>query len=92
MANSRERVSDFLQECGDAKKCKVDLERQLVAKRAEKRRYQEEIHNIKGKIFHWTQQMNAKEAILDTIKALWFLWLFQNSAKLILCSCSQVLK
>jgi len=82
MANSRERVSDFLQECGDAKKCKVDLERQLVAKRAEKRRYQEEIHNIKGKIFRWTQQMNAKEAILDTInQQLETLTAEHNSAK-----------
>jgi len=35
-ANSHKRVSAFLQQCGDAKKCKLDLERQLAAKRAEK--------------------------------------------------------
>jgi len=38
MANeSLKRVSDFLKQCSEAKKCKLDLERQLVAKRVEKK-------------------------------------------------------
>lgn len=68
MANgSRKRVSDFLKQCCEAKKCKLDLERQLFAKRVEKKRYEDQIRIIKAKILRWTQQMNAKEAILDTI-------------------------
>ena len=61
-ANSHKRVSAFLQQCRDAKKCKLDLERQLAAKRAEKRRYEEQIRSLQGKIFRWTQKMNAQEA------------------------------
>ena len=51
MANeSLKPVSDFLKQCSEAKKCKLDLERQLVAKRAEKKRYEDQIHIIKAKI------------------------------------------
>jgi len=66
-ANSHKRVSAFLQQCGDAKKCKLDPERQLAAKRAEKRRYEEQIRSLQGQIFKQMQKMKAMEAILDTI-------------------------
>jgi len=61
-ANSHKRVSAFLQQCGDAKKCKLNPEGQLAAKRAEKRRYEDQIRSLQGKIFRWTQKMNAQEA------------------------------
>ena len=65
--DSRKRVSDFLSMCTVVKKRKVDLERQIVLKRSERRRIDENICRLKVQIAALTQKLSAKEAVLDSI-------------------------
>ena len=65
--DSRKRVSDFLSMCTVVKKRKVDLERQIISKRSERRRIDENICRLKVQIAALTQKLSAKEAVLDSI-------------------------
>jgi hypothetical protein len=66
--DGRKRVSEFLSLCADVKKRKTDFERQIVSKRAEKRRIQEQIRRLQIQIAEMTQKLGAKESVLDIIE------------------------
>ena len=64
---SRKRVSQFLSECVVSKKRKVDLEVGLVIKRKEQWRLGKQVGDFHKKIHVLTQQLSAKELVLDVL-------------------------
>ena len=65
--SGNQRVSNFLLSCRDAKKLKRDFDSEISAKKAQKRRIDEQIHRLKAQILKLTTTLKAKEAVLDSL-------------------------
>ena len=64
---SRKHVSQFLAECVESKKRKVDLEGVLVKKRNEQLKLRKQVSDLQEKIRVLTQQLSANELVLDVL-------------------------
>ena len=63
----RKRVSQFLAECVESKKRKVDLEGVLVKRRNEQLKLHKQVSDLQEKIRVLTQKLSAKELVLDAL-------------------------
>ena len=64
---SRKRVSQFLADCVDYKKRKVDLEGVFVKRRNEQLKLRKQVSDLLEKIRVLTQTLSAKELVLDAL-------------------------
>ena len=64
---SRKHVSQFLAECVETKKIKVDLEGGLVKKRKELTKLRKQVSHLQKKIHVLTQELSAKELELEAL-------------------------
>ena len=64
---SRKRVSQFLAECVESKKRKVDLEGVLVKRRNERLKLRKHISNLQEKIRVLAQKLSAKKLVLAAL-------------------------
>ena len=61
---SRKRISQFLAECAESRKRKVDLEGVLVKSRNEQLKLRKQVSDMQTKIRVLTQKLSAKELCL----------------------------
>ena len=64
---SRKRVSQFLAECVESKKRRVDLEGVLVKKRNERTKLRKQVSDLQEKIRVFEQKLSSKELKLDAL-------------------------
>jgi hypothetical protein len=67
-SRASKRVSDFLFSCTNGRKRKVDYESEVVKKRAEKRRIEDQILRLQRQIANLSQKLRAKEVIRETLE------------------------
>ena len=68
-SNADKRMADFLRECGDIKKRKVDLGVRLAQKQAEKRRREERVRRLREQMTGVVQKLKAEETMIDNVQA-----------------------
>ena len=63
----RKRVREFLKECDELGKQKIDIEMLVTRKRAELYRTKEQISTLKRKIRREMQKLSVKEAVFESV-------------------------
>ena len=64
---SRKRLPQFLAECFESKRRKVDLEGVLVKRRNEQLKLRKQVSDLQEQIRVLTQKLYAKELVLDAL-------------------------